>query len=329
LDGVTTKAVIEVTDYAFENDYGVAVDGKASWNGQEYRLRLYLHEDVSLKPGDLVSGTYDFRITDKGGSREPTFHRGNGIRLLAYQSGDVEILRSDGNWWQYPVSHLRHEMLSLISTVFPDDTESFARGLMLGDDNDIGYELNTAFKISGVRHIIAVSGLHVSILFGLIYLLTARKRLLTTLVGVPLVVLFAALAGFTPSIVRASIMHVFMVLAVLFDREYDAPTAMGFAAVFILVQDPLAATSVGFQLSFGCVAGILLFYGPIRSYLLHKKRLGRYKKKPYIGGLIRGFASSIAVSLGAVSLTTPLCAVYFGTVSLISPLTNLLVLHHL
>ena len=326
LDGVTTKAVIEVTDYAFENDYGVAVDGKASWNGQEYRLRLYLHEDVSLKPGDLVSGTYDFRITDKGGSREPTFHRGNGIRLLACQSGDVEILRGDGNWWQYPVSHLRHEMLSLISTVFPDDTESFARGLMLGDDNDIGYEQNTAFKISGVRHIIAVSGLHVSILFGLIYLLTARKRLLTTLVGVPLVVLFAALAGFTPSIVRASIMHVFMVLAALFDREYDAPTAMGFAAVFILVQDPLAATSVGFQLSFGCVAGILLFYSPIRSYLLHAKRLGRYKKIPYIGGLVRGFASSIAVSLGAVSLTTPLCAVYFGTVSLISPLTNLLVL---
>ena len=113
LDGVTTKAVIEVTDYAFVNDYGVAVDGKASWNGQEYRLRLYLHEDVSLKPGDLVSGTYDFRITDKGGSRKPTFHRGNGIRLLAYQSGDVEILRGDGSWWQYPVSHLRHEMLSL------------------------------------------------------------------------------------------------------------------------------------------------------------------------------------------------------------------------
>ena len=326
LDSLTTQAVIEAIDFSFENDYGIAVDGKARWDGHEYRIRLYHHENLNLKPGDLVSGTFDFRITDKGGSREPTFHRGNGIRLLAYQSGDVEILRGDASWWQYPVSHLRHEMLSLISTVFPEDTESFARALMLGDDNDIGYELNTAFKISGVRHIIAVSGLHVSILFGLIYLLTARKRLLTTLVGVPLVVLFAALAGFTPSVVRASIMHVFMVLAALFDREYDAPTAMGFAAVFILALDPLAATSVGFQLSFGCVAGILLFYGPIRSYLLHKKRLGRYKKKPYIGGLIRGFASSIAVSLGAVSLTTPLCAVYFGTVSLISPLTNLLVL---
>lgn len=326
LDDVTTQAVIEVTDYSFENDYGVAVDGKASWNGQEYKLRLYLHKNVNLEPGYLVTGKFDFRVTDKGGSHEPTFHRGNGIRLLAYQCGDISVTKTDATWWQYPVSHLRHEMLSLITRIFPGDTESFARALLLGDDNDIGYEMNTAFKISGVRHIIAVSGLHVSILFGLIYLLTARKRLLTTLVGIPLVFLFAALAGFTPSVIRASIMHILMVLAGLFDREYDAPTAMGFAAVFILAQDPLAATSLGFQLSFGCVAGILLFYGPIRSYLLHEKRLGRYKKKPYIGGLVRGFASSLAVSLGAVSLTTPLCAMYFGAVSLISPLTNLLVL---
>lgn len=326
LDDVTTQAVIEVTDYSFENDYGVAVDGKASWNGQEYKLRLYLNKDVNLEPGDLVTGKFDFRVTDKGGSREPTFHRGNGIRLLAYQRGDISVTKTDATWWQYPVSHLRHEILSLITRNFPGDTESFARALLLGDDNDIGYEMNTAFKVTGVRHIIAVSGLHVSILFGLIYLLTARKRLLTTLVGIPMVVFFAALAGFTPSVVRASIMHIFMVLAALFDREYDAPTAMGFSAVYILALDPLTATSVGFQLSFGCVAGILLFYGPIRSYLLHEKRLGRYKKKPYIGGLVRGFASSMAVSLGAVSLTTPLCAMYFGTVSLISPLTNLLVL---
>ena len=326
LDGVTTKGVIEIIDYSFSGDNGTIADGNALWDGRQYRIRLYLHEDTVLEPGDLVTGTFDFRITDKGGNREPTFHRGNGIKLLAYHSGAVTVQKADAPWWEYPVSHLRHEMLSLISRIFPDDTESFARALLLGDDNDIGYEMNTAFKVTGVRHIIAVSGLHVTILFGLIYLLTARKRLLTTLFGIPLVLLFAALAGFTPSVVRASIMHIFMVVADLFDREYDAPTAMGFAAVAILTTEPLAATSVSFQLSFGCVAGILLFYEPIRSYLLHKNRLGRYRKKPYIGALVRGFASSVSVSIGAVSLTTPLCAMYFGTVSLVSPLTNLLVL---
>lgn len=326
LDGVTTKATIEIIDYSFSSDYGIAADGNAIWNGNLYRVRLYLHDHTVLSPGDYVSGTFDFRITDKGGSGEPTFHRGNGIRLLVYQSGTVDIHRGNAPWWHYPVFYLRQSMLSKISELFPDDTEAFARALLLGDDNDIGYELNTVFKITGIRHIIAVSGLHVSILFGLLYLLTARKRLLTALIGIPLVLLFAALAGFTPSVVRASMMHIFMVLANLFDREYDAPTAMGFASTAILALDPLAATSVSFQLSFGCVAGILLFYKPIRSYLLDEKRLGRYKKKPYLGGLVRGFSASISVSLGAISLTTPLCAYYFGTISLISPLTNLLTL---
>lgn len=326
LDGVTTQAVIEVIDFSFDNDRGIAADGKAVWNGQKYRLRLYLHEDHVLKPGDLVSGTFDFRITDKGGSREPTFHRGNGIALLVYQDGPVSIQKGNAHWSRYPIAHLRHEMLALITELFPADTEGFARALLLGDDSDLSYARNTAFKITGVRHIVAVSGLHVSILFGLIYLLTARKRQLTTLLGVPLVVLFAGLAGFTPSVVRASVMHILLVLASLFDREYDAPTAMGLAAILILGTEPLAATSVGFQLSFACVGGILLFYGPIRGYLLHDKRLGRFKKKPYIGGMIRGLSASLAVSAGVLPLTVPLCAFYFGTVSLISPLTNLLTL---
>ena len=326
LDGVTTKATIEIIDYSFQNDRGVAADGNAIWNGNTYRIRLYLNEDTVLNPGDLVTGTFSFRVSDKGGQKEPTFHRGNGIQLLAYQDGEIRVESPDVPWWLYPVAHLRQSMLNMISRLFPDDVEAFARALLLGDDSDIDYELNTIFKVTGIRHIIAVSGLHVSILFGFIYLITARKRLLTALVGVPLVLLFAAVAGFTPSVVRASIMHILMVIAALFDREYDAPTALSFAGFMVLATEPLAVTSVGFQLSFGCVAGILLFYSPIRSYLLHEKRLGRYKKKPFIGSAVRGLASSVAVSLAAVSLTTPLCAYYFGAVSLISPLTNLLTL---
>ncbi len=326
LDGVTTYASIEIIDYSFSNDHGIAADGNAVWNGNTYRIRLYLHEDTILNPGDQVSGTFDFRITDKGGQKEPTFHRGNGIRLLAYQNGEFRVERKEAPWWYYPVASLRSTVLDLISRLFPKDTEAFARALLLGDDSDIGYELNTVFKVTGIRHIIAVSGLHVSILFGFIYLITARKRLLTTLLGVPMVLLFAAVAGFTPSVVRASIMHILMVVAVLLDREYDAPTALSFAGVCILLTDPLAVTSVGFQLSFGCVAGILLFAPSVRGWMLHDKRLGRFKKKRFIGKLVRGFAASVSASLGAVSLTTPVCAYYFGCISLISPLTNLLTL---
>ncbi len=156
----------------------------------------------------------------------------------------------------------------------------------------------------------AVSGLHVSILFGLISTITMKRRFLTPLLGLPALLLFAAVAGFTPSVMRACLMVGLMLLAMVFDREYDSPTALAFAVLVMLLVNPLAATSVSLQLSAGCVAGILLFNEPIQVWL--EKKLPRR---------LRG---SMSVTLSAMSLITPLSAFYFGTVSLVSPLTNLL-----
>ena len=325
LDGMTTKATIEVLDYSFETDYGVAADGRASWQGRNYRIRFYLNSKNALSPGDIVSGNFRFRITDEG-LEDATYHRGDGIALLAYPAGEISVDHTEAPWWQYPAAHLRQYLTDRIRETFPADTESFARALLLGDDHDIGYELNTAFKVSGIRHIIAVSGFHVSILFGFIYLVTGKHRIWTSLLGIPVLVLFAAVAGFTPSVVRACMMHGLMMLAMLFNREYDPPTSLSFAALAMMAVNPLVITSVSFQLSVGCMAGIFLFAMRIRNWLLDDKRLGHAKGKDLLSRLVRGFAGSVSVSLGAISLTTPLSALYFGTVSLISPLTNLLTL---
>lgn len=325
LDGVTTKASVELIDYCFETDYGVAADGITTWQGNTYRVRVYLNDRQSFIPGDIVSGTFRFQITHDG-EKEATYHRGNGIALLAYQSGDVELTRPEVSWWYYAAAHIRQNLLQLITDMFPDDTESFARALLLGDDNDIGYELNTAFKVTGIRHIIAVSGLHISILFAVIYLATGKHRIWTALIGIPVLCLFALVAGASPSVIRACIMHGLMMLAMLFDREYDPPTALAFSVLVMLALNPLVITSVSFQLSVSCMAGIFLFAVPIRSWLLHKDRMGEAKGKSISDRAKRMFAGSVSVSLGAISLSTPFAALYFGAVSLISPLTNLLTL---
>lgn len=325
LDGVTTKAAIEITDYCYETEYGVAADGSASWQGKTYRVRVYLDEPGALGPGDIVEGTFRFRVTT-GGEEEATFHQGQGIFLLAYQTGGVKITRSSAPWWHYPAAHIRQTLLTFLEETFPPDTQSFARALLLGDDNDIDYETNTAFKVSGIRHIVAVSGLHVSILYAVICLFTGRRRVLTALVGIPVMVLFAAVAGFTPSVTRACIMNGLMMAALLLHREYGPPSALSFAALVMLAANPLTITAVGFQLSVGSMAGIFLFSGRIRNWLLDEKRLGHSQGRTLTHRLIQGFAVSVSVSLGAVAITTPLSALYFGTVSLISPLTNLLTL---
>ena len=326
LDGVTTQASIEITDYSFPSQYGICADGNAQWQGRTYRIRLYVNDIEILNPGDIVTGTFRFRITNEGGADTATYHRGNGIALIAYQRGDVTVERTDTPWWYYPAANMRDQLLERIDALFPEDTAAFAKALLLGEDSDLSYEVNTDFKISGIRHIIAVSGLHVSILFGFLYSLAGKRKWLTALLSLPALVLFAAVAGFTPSVVRACVMHGLMILAMVFNREYDPPTALAFSGLVMLIGNPLVITSVSFQLSLGCMAGIFLFAEPVNAWFLDDKHLGHSRGKSLLDRVVRGFSGSVSVSLGAVSVTTPLSALYFGAVSLISPLSNLLTL---
>lgn len=326
LDGVTTQASIEITDYSFPSQYGICADGNARWQGRTYRIRLYVNDIDILNPGDIVTGSFRFRITNEGGADTATYHRGNGIALIAYQRGDVTVERTEAPWWYYPAVSMRGALLERIGSVFPEDTAAFAKALLLGEDSELSYEVNTDFKISGIRHIVAVSGLHVSILFGFLYTVAGKRKWLTALLGLPALLLFAVVAGLTPSVTRACVMHGLMILAMLFDREYDPPTALAFSGLVMLAANPMVITSVSFQLSIGCMAGIFLFGEPVKAWFLDDRHLGHSQGKSLIARGVRGFAGSVSVSLGAISVTTPISALYFGTVSLISPLSNLLTL---
>lgn len=318
LDGVELETTITAADYSYETTYGSAVDGILKIDNKTYQVRTFLSEKKEISPGDTITGTLRFRVTTPDGAEEATYHPGKGIFLLCYQRGDITVTEtSEAPWWCAPAI-LRQQIKGILKSGFPEDVFAFTKALLLGDSTDLDYGTDTAFKISGIRHIIAVSGLHISILYSLIRFLTARKRWLTALVGFPILVLFAAVAGFTPSVTRACIMVGLMLLATLVGREYDPPTELSFACLVMLTANPLVITSVSFQLSVGCVAGILLFNATIQNWL---RSLLKGK-----GKLQNWFISSVSVTLSAMSLTTPLCACYFGAVSLVGVLTNLLTL---
>lgn len=321
LDGQTLRQTVVVHDYSYQSGFGCAVDGTVELNGRHYKVRVYLNEYVKLEPGDRLIAQFRFRYTSSGGLDEVLYHRSEAIFLMAYQRGNCVIERCWSTPWKdYPVVW-RQELLNLLDAAFPSDTAGFAKALLLGDRTDIDYATNTSFKVSGISHIIAVSGLHVSILFGLIYFLSGKRRFLTFCAGFPVLLLFAAIVGFTPSVTRAAVMQIMMMLSMLLKREYDAPTELAFSALIMLVWNPLVIASVSFQLSFACMAGIFLFAEPIRNWLQDNKRLGSPRN-----GFEKGLISSVSISLSASVLTTPLVAFYFGTVSLIAPLTNLLTL---
>lgn len=323
-DGKELAVSIEATQCSYETDYGSAVEGTVVLNDKSYAVKAYLHTKEPIAPGDTINGRFRFRLTTDGGMENPTTHRTEGIFLLAYPIGSSQIQHNEDVSWRHYPALWRHSLLTRIRELLPGDFGAFASALLLGERSGITYEMDTSFKVSGISHIIAVSGLHVSIVFGLIYTLLARKRGLSYLIGIPALFLFAAIAGFTPSITRACIMQSLMLLAMLLDREYDGPTSLAFAALVMLVVNPLTILSVSFQLSMCCMMGIFLFSEKIREYLLRIGKRHIYKEQKLMNRLWRGIAASVSVSLSATVMTTPLVAYYFGCISVFGVLTNLL-----
>ncbi len=323
MDGFTGTVSIRSTDYSCPSDYGSAVEGTLYVQGQSCRVLVYLQGET-VTPGDRIYGTFRMRYTAFGGQKDPTFHKGDGIFLLAYPAGDYAVTALESRDLRHLPAFLRKNLEDTIGAVFPEDTAPFANALLLGNSDGLSYDTLSDFSVTGIRHVIAVSGLHVAMLFSFLAALTGNRRGLMTLIGVPVLLLFSAMVGFTPSVVRACVMQFLVLLAAVLNREYDTLTALAAAVLGILVVNPLTVTSVSFQLSVTSMCGMILFAGRINRRL--SSFLGGGKGKSLRARLKRGIISSVGVSISAMVFTTPLAAVYFHTVSLIGFLSNLLTL---
>lgn len=323
LDGKTVTQWVEISDYSFETANGIGADGYLSINGARYKVRLYVQGIESLAPGDQLFASYLLSTT---GSGDLSFLQSKGITFRLYTEELYEFIQAaEPSIWHIPAV-IRNHISDVIENIFPEDTFGFAKALLLGDSSDLSYEDDVAFRNSGIRHIIAVSGLHISILLTAVYSLTHKRRILTPLVGIPVLFVFAAIVGFTPSVNRACLMQGLMLLSILFNQEYDTPTSLAFSVLTILVVDPMSISSVSFQLSVSSILGILLFQSKIRDYLSEIKFLHKAKGDTRKAKLIRWFTGTVAVSVSALVFTLPVSAFYFQSFSLISVLTNLMTL---
>ena len=198
--------------------------------------------------------------------------------------------------------------------------------LTLGYREELDKGVQQSFSASGAMHVLAVSGLHTSIVWGIImWMLTLggwRKPLYEAkgkrwlLGGILLLLLwiYAFITGLSPSVMRSALMLSFWELTYLMGRHTSRWNPILAAAVIILLINPLALWSVSFQLSFAAVIGIMV----IASWMQQHTRL-RSGWSKYIGGLLM-------VSIGAQLATMPLTLYYFGQTSNYFALTNLIVI---
>ena len=319
-DGQVSHLTVESSDYGYESDYSLIFEATAELSGIRYPVRVYLEESYDIAPGDKLTGDFYLRFTSNG-DKNLDYLKGSGIVLVLYAKSEVLIERPNKIPLKYFPVQLRRGITEQLDALFEKDTAGFARALLIGDSTLLTYGEDIAFQISGIRHVIAVSGLHVSILFALVYLLCGKHRVLTAMLGIPILILFAFVAGLTPSILRACIMQAVMLLGMLLKREYDPPTALAASVLLILLINPLTVTSVSFQLSVGCMVGIFLFAKRLNRYLL--RLLGARKPRGIASTLCKWLCGGISVTLSAMAVTTPLSTFYFNTVSIIGVVTNL------
>lgn len=204
----------------------------------------------------------------------------------------------------------------------PEDAAELCIGVLLGDKSVLSAELRRDFRRVGVSHILAVSGMHISILLnGMLYAMLnlgigMRKRYAAALV---FIVFFMGITGFSPSVVRAGIMWMLICIAHLVHAQTDALTSLFTAAALLCMFSPEAIFDVGFLLSVSASCGLILLIPPLKHWL----STWLFLKKRFLRPL-RSVIELTATTLAATIFTMPITLFVFGELSLIAPLSNLL-----
>lgn len=210
-----------------------------------------------------------------------------------------------------------HEkVLNYLLEEMPQEIAFLSYSVLFGDSDYLSEMTNTSFKISGVAHIVAVSGMNVVFIISIILMCLRflnKKYLLKFLVVAVALILYCYFCDFTSSVVRATIMGLVVMFSHSFGKQGDLLSSMGLSCIIILIIWPMSILDAGFLMSFACVFGIAFFCNPILDFL--KKWL----KCP--NWLASGLAMTISSQIGIY----PIMAQYFNSFSVYSLIANIVV----
>ena len=329
----------------FYNDKGIVqIQGMVA-EEQDIRSRSCLLKlsasEINIDGGKEVSGTALVQVP-----RYPTYHYGDVLKItgkletpapfddfdyksyLARQGiysviyyPRVELLgRGEGFKPLQWIYSLREQLSTSLARALPEPQGSLAQGILLGMRRNIPNPLNQTFSRTGTAHLLAISGLHISIIIGMLLsfgiLVFGRQR--STYIWLALVAtwLYALLTGMRPPVIRAAIMGSLFLMAEYLGRQRSAITALAFAAAVMVGIQTQLLWSVSFQLSFLAMTGLIVLYPHFQAWGRNGivSLCGAREKIAATGNMI---TDGFAVTLAAIMAVWPLVAYNFGVVSLV------------
>jgi len=279
----------------------LSVFGETEPLGQGQRIAAHarLHRPVGFR--------------NPGGFDYPAQLRRDAILLVGSVRGDrISPMAPDMPPW--PVAVKRWAVETIRSSL-PETSAALLAGLLLGERTALPRETDEGFRRAGVYHLLAVSGFNVALLassvFATLALVGVPRRAAALAAAIALIA-FALVVGGQPSVLRATVMGLLLLLSVLLERESQVMNALALAAFLLLLWDPGNLRDPGFALSFAATAG-LVYLGPSLADRLATR------------GWPSWLAQSLAVSAGAQLAVTPVMLTYFNQFSVIGVVANLFV----
>jgi len=293
-----------------------------SLDGESVRGKILLHVDFE-EYHDLYSlRVGDYLIFESHLRQNPVLRADNKINARAHRtqikyhcyelSETVVIVKAQGDLFQRIGEAVKHNLTLAMGS----EHGSVAYAMFTGDKSGVSEEMRDAYTVSGMGHVMAVSGLHIGFLTAMLlgfFKLFRLKKLPANLITMAILLLYAFFTGFSPSVIRAVTMAFVMLTAMIFSKRYDTFNAFCGATALILLISPIYLFDVGFLLSISAVFGIILFSRAIKEKLLKIK-------------CPRLLANSTAVSVSAQLGILPVMIMYFGRVQIYSVFLNILLM---
>lgn len=305
--GVVTTVDIRDTNIVLELR-DVECDGKKL----DSNLILTVYTKGSALDYSVGSKVATYVVIDKIEIDEYNVYNYSAIYRASTSEYNVSVSSGKANIFE----SIKEKTKSLLYRYMSDENADIGFAMLFGEKEGISDNISNVFSISGISHILAVSGLHIGVLVaGLMYILEKLKAnkiaTMSTICGVLL--FYMILCGFSSSVVRASIMAIVMIGTKLCGYRYDNLSSLSLAGIIIFLFNPFAIFGVGFQLSFACVFAIITI-APTLIRLFEKIHFDNK------------FTSALSVSVATSIALIPFCAHYFGRISLLSVVTNIFVI---
>lgn len=272
--------------------------------------RIVVLGNLSIPPNQKNPGEFDYREYLKSKNISALFN--------SYSPMDFVIVDYEENLITSLIFDIRYAVALKLKEMYSEKTAGLLKGLLLADRSEIGYDIKEGFVKSGVIHVLAVSGLHVGFIVLILVFLFGRfniyLRITLTIIGL---LAFMIITGLPPSVTRATIMAVLLLVSYLRSNKQNNFNTLALAAFIILIFDPTQIFNPGFQLSFSAVISIFVFYPKISKVINDRNITNK---------LLRYVLLFVGLSLAAQIGTIPFTIYYFEKLSLISLAANLFVI---